>query len=63
MKFNIIIFYKTAFNLAVEKENIEIVKLFMTNDKLDINIINILNIFFIKFKIISFNYIQNHIIQ
>ena len=57
------IFYKTALYLAVEKENIEIVKLLLTNDKLDINIINILNIFFIKFKIISFNEIQNHIFQ
>ena len=36
-------FYKTALFLAVEKENIEIVKLLLTNDKLDINIINILN--------------------
>ena len=41
------IFYKTALYLAVEKENIEIVKLLLTNDKLDINIINILNIFFL----------------
>ena len=32
---------KTALYLAVEKENIEIIKLFLTNDKLDINIINI----------------------
>ena len=41
--------------MAVEKENIEIVKLLLMNDKLDINIINILNIFFYK--------IQNHIFQ
>ena len=34
-------FYKTALYLAVEKENIEIVKLLLTNDKLDINILNI----------------------
>ena len=57
------IFYKTALYLAVEKENIEIIKLLLNNDKLDINIINILNIFFIKFKIISFNGIQNYIFQ
>ena len=30
--------YKTALYLAVEKENIEIVKLLLANDKLDINI-------------------------
>ena len=30
--------FKTALYLAVEKENIEIVKLLLTNDKLDINI-------------------------
>ena len=29
--------------MAIEKENIEIIKLLLTNDKLDINIINILN--------------------
>ena len=61
--FNIIIICKTALYLAVEKENIEIVKLLLMNDKLDMNIINILNIFFIKFEIISFNSIQNHIFQ
>ena len=41
------IYYKTALYLAIEKENIEIVKLLLTNDKLDINVINILNIFFL----------------
>ena len=61
--FNIIMIFKTALYLAVEKENIEIVKLLLTNNKLDINIINILNIFFIKLKIISLNEIQNHIFQ
>ena len=39
--------------MAVEKENIEIVKLLLTNNKLDINISNIFNIFIIE--------IQNHI--
>ena len=33
--------YKTALYLAVEKENIEIIKLLLSNDKLDINILNI----------------------
>ena len=40
-----IIFHKTALYLAVEKENIEIIKLLLTNDQLDINLLNILNIF------------------
>ena len=65
--------------MAVEKENIEIIKILLNNDKLDINILNIFNIFLniidnhiiqcnlkpnhsITLKIISFNYIQNHII-
>ena len=30
--------YKTALYMAVEKENIEIVKLLLTNNKLDINL-------------------------
>ena len=51
----IILFYKTALYLAVEKENVEIIKLLLTNDKLDINLKHILNIFNYK--------IQNHIIQ
>ena len=41
--------------MAVEKENIEIIKLLLTNDKLNINLFSILNIFIIK--------IQNHICQ
>ena len=32
--------------MAVEKENIEIVKLLLTNDKLDINLLNIFLNFF-----------------
>ena len=31
------IFYKTALYLAIEKENIEMVKLLLTNDKIDVN--------------------------
>ena len=34
----LIYLYKTALYLAVEKENIEIVKLLLTNDKIDINL-------------------------
>ena len=60
--FDIIIIYKTAFYLAVEKESIEIVKLLLTNDKLDINVLNIFHNFYIIFKIF-FNIIQNHIFQ
>ena len=37
----IYIFYKTALYCAVEKENIEIIKLLLTYEKLDINILNI----------------------
>ena len=48
--------FKTALYLAVEKEDIEIVKLLLTNDKLDINI----GFIFLKKKI---NRIRNHIIQ
>ena len=55
--------YKTALYLAVEKENIEIIKLLLNNDELDINLLNILNIFYIKFKILYFNIIHNHIFQ
>ena len=48
------IFFKTALYLAVEKENIDIIKLLLTNDKIDVNIINIYFKFIIKFKIIFF---------
>ena len=34
--------YKTALYCAVEQRNIEIINLLLTNDKLDINILNIL---------------------
>lgn len=39
---NILHLYSTALYLAVKKENIEIIKLLLTNDKLDINILSIL---------------------
>ena len=60
-------FYQTALYLAVEKENIEIIKLLLSNNKLNINILNISSHFFytiksqifqIKFKITYFNAIQ-----
>lgn len=42
---------KAPLYLAVEKGNIEIIKLLLTSDKLDINFLNILYNFFIKFLI------------
>ena len=45
-------FNKTALYHAIEIENIEIIKLLLMNDNIDINIINIFNtnFFFIAFK-------------
>ena len=54
------IFYRTILYLAIEKENVEIVKLLLSNDKIDANIPYIFGFFYIKFKIISLNYILNH---
>ena len=50
MKFWRILFYITALYLAVDKGNIEIIKLLLSNDKLDINIMNVFNIYFIELK-------------
>ena len=47
-------FYKTALCLAVLKENVEIIKLLLTNDKVDVNIGFILTTFLIKFKFMNF---------
>ena len=58
----IIYFYKTALYLAIEKENIEIIKLLLTRDNIDVNIPYIPNQFYIKFIIISFDLIRNHIV-
>lgn len=42
MKFqNKIFFYKEALNIAVEKENVEIVKLLLASGNIDVNFINI----------------------
>lgn len=35
---------KTVFNMAIENENIEVIKLLLTNDMLDINIKSVSNI-------------------
>ena len=52
MKFKIIyfneilsLFYKTVLFTAVEKGNVEIIKLLLANDKIDVNILNIINSF------------------
>ena len=56
--------YETALYTAVKKENIEIVKLLLTNDKIDVNIFNILiYIFQYNSKIHIFNTIKNIMIQ
>ena len=65
--------YKTAFYLAVEKENIEIIKLFFKNKKFNVNAKYILNkihlllhslfITSIKFEIKYYNSIQYQKIQ
>ena len=44
--------------MAVEKEKIDIVKVLLTNDKIDINFIDIIIIFKIKLKVVTFNFIQ-----
>ena len=49
-------FIKTSLYLAIEKENTEIIKLLLTNDKIDINIYNVL-IILLKFQNVYFNYI------
>ena len=36
-------FYKTVLYRAVEKENIEIIRLLLSSDKIDVNILNIFN--------------------
>ena len=42
----IIYFYKTALNVAIEKNYSEIVRLLLTNDNIDVNIKNIIINFF-----------------
>ena len=54
---------ETAIYLAVEKRKIEIIKLLLMNDKLDINIRYIIKYNFIKFIINLFNHVQYYCIQ
>lgn len=52
--------------MAVQNRNLEIVKHLLSNDKIDVNILNILaySLFFIKFKIKDVsNKIQNQIFE
>ena len=50
--------YKTLLYLAVEKENVEIIRLLLSKDKIYLNIPYIEIYIIIKFKNISINYIQ-----
>ena len=59
----IIMFNRSPFYLAVERENIEIIKLLLTNDKLDVNYLYILFYLFLRFVIILFNSIIKHLIR
>ena len=52
-----VLVYKTAFYLAVEKENIEIVKLLLSNDALDVNTRYILCCVFLYYY--KFHFSQN----
>ena len=58
MKFQIIyfdrVFNETSLCLAVEKENLDIIKLLLMNDKIDINIIN--EIYLFKFYLNAYSY-------
>lgn len=79
MKFEIIYFneivtyfYKTALFEAVMRNNIEIIKLLLSYDKIDVNILNIILFFFneiiyiyisIAFKSTYLNEIGNQIFQ
>ena len=59
----IIMFNRSPFYLAVERENIEIIKLLLTNDKLDVNYLYILFYLFLRFVIMLFNSIIKHLIR
>lgn len=50
--------YKTALHIAVEKENIEIIRLLLSREDIDVNILLILNL---KFLNIILNYVLNSI--
>ena len=52
---NYYLFHKTALFLAIEKENVEIVKFLLCNDKIDVNIIGIFNYIFDKILFLVFD--------
>lgn len=54
MKFNINL-NKTALYTAVENEEIEIIESLLTNEQIDVNVLNVLQYFYIKFKRRDFN--------
>lgn len=47
-------FYKTALNLAIEKDNLDIVKLLIESENIDVNMKSIITqiLFFISFQIV-----------
>lgn len=49
---------ETPLFAAVKNENIEIVKLLLTDDKIDVNILNVLINFYYKINIMYFNDIE-----
>ena len=55
--------YITALCLAVSKENLEIVKILLTNEKIDINFPYIFKYEYFNKILIYFNYIQNNIFK
>lgn len=57
-------FHETALFLAVKEGCIEIIKILLANEKLDVNKLNIFNIFvFLKFTILYFNEIRIQSLQ
>ena len=61
---------KTPFHIAIEKENIPLIQLLLSNDKVNVNTLGIFNFcscnlkinISITFKIKNSNYIQNNIL-
>lgn len=60
--FNLLQFNKTALYKALEIENIEIINLLLSTDKIDVNTSNIHFLFLIIFIIKLFNVIENQML-